>query len=365
MMQKNRQRKQKQKTGKRPVITTTWVVTAFALICSVLCAVYYNYQLQNYENGVIEVYADQQDSYVQLVLDQINLMKSRSDMEIIQDILGTLDASTNKYWTMAKNETLVFVRDVTETSRYRGVMEDNYYISDSAKIFINNLNVNYVNHQIIEIGDRDYVASGVKFIYNGEEYQICLMTNPDTILDHNAYLGAKINLTIMMGLILAIFLIVSIALGLRIERANRSQALIERENIQLRRAVEKLNNSLVMQEMYDTRTAVFHSNLLPMLMDKICEKNAVPVVLLMIKFEDRGKQEVFLEGSQITLGKKYLRFRIAQNQILLVGIRCTKDEMQKAASFVIDTGGSIIDSTEFDSNLNENLTAYTQKWGLE
>ena len=59
--------------------------------------------VHQFENGIIEVCADQQDAYVQLVLDQIYIKDNRDDASIIEEILGTLDASTNKYWTFSKN----------------------------------------------------------------------------------------------------------------------------------------------------------------------------------------------------------------------------------------------------------------------
>ena len=43
-----------------------------------------------YEYSVLTSYAKQQDSYVKLVLDQINLQAERTDDEIIENILASL-----------------------------------------------------------------------------------------------------------------------------------------------------------------------------------------------------------------------------------------------------------------------------------
>lgn len=72
------------------IITTICVVAAAALgglITYIL--------IGRYEKGIIEVCATQQDAYVQLVLDQINLKDNRDDEEIINDILKTMDSSSN------------------------------------------------------------------------------------------------------------------------------------------------------------------------------------------------------------------------------------------------------------------------------
>ena len=52
-----------------------------------------NQQMKSYEDSILSIYAEQQDAYVQLVLDQINVLDDRSDEEIVTKILGSLDAS--------------------------------------------------------------------------------------------------------------------------------------------------------------------------------------------------------------------------------------------------------------------------------
>ena len=67
----------------------SFAIIVFALVvgCVVL------YQTKTYNNSVLEIYASQQDQYIKLVLDQINLKKdaSGSGQEMIRD-LGRLMA---------------------------------------------------------------------------------------------------------------------------------------------------------------------------------------------------------------------------------------------------------------------------------
>ena len=119
-----------------------------------------NQQMKSYEDSILSIYAEQQDAYVQLVLDQINVLDDRSDEEIVTKILGSLDASSRKYWTLTKNKALLFVKDVTETNRYKGLTSNTFFSGDSANDFLQNLAVNKVSHKIIQMGDDRYVASG-------------------------------------------------------------------------------------------------------------------------------------------------------------------------------------------------------------
>ena len=88
------------KPGKHPIlIITTICVVIAAAACGWLSYI----QINRYEKGILEVCATQQDSYVQLVLDQINLKENRDDQDIINDILKTMGASSNKYWVLSRN----------------------------------------------------------------------------------------------------------------------------------------------------------------------------------------------------------------------------------------------------------------------
>ena len=50
-----------------------WVVTTLSVLFVLLVALWAWFQLGTYEQGVLDVYANQQDGYVQLVLEQIHL----------------------------------------------------------------------------------------------------------------------------------------------------------------------------------------------------------------------------------------------------------------------------------------------------
>ena len=195
----------KKKTGKiryRPVIILTYFV-------AVLGAFFGIYLMNQYEKSLLNIYAMQQDAYVQLVLDQINLQPKQTDEGIIENILGTLNTSDSSYWTLSKEQTLLYVKNVTETNQYKGVTTNSFYITNTATKFLDSLTLNRVVHRIIYMDNTRYVASGVIFEYNNAPYRICLLTDDTVILDNNDFLATKIAMYIFWIALLLMLVIVS------------------------------------------------------------------------------------------------------------------------------------------------------------
>ena len=89
----NKKRVKKNKKPKNVLVITTIYVICFSVIAGVFAYT----RINKYEEGVLEVCATQQDAYVQLVLDQINLKSNRDDEQIINDILGTMNSSSKMF----------------------------------------------------------------------------------------------------------------------------------------------------------------------------------------------------------------------------------------------------------------------------
>lgn len=300
-----------------------------AIICLVIVfAGFAVYQIKRYETSVLDIYADAQDAYVQLVLDQINIAADRTEFEIVEDILGTLDASSNRYWTFSSEEALIFVKDVTETNRYKGFTTSTYYVSDEAKEFIRNLRTNRVVHEVIPINEREYIASGVAFEYNDTMYQMCLLTNPRTVLDHNIYLNARINLCVMIGVVLLLFLLTAIAFVLQHHKLAEALQNEKAANEALRMSVEKLTAALERNRLFDTQLTVFNHSILPMLQEKLEARNVTPYCIFSLVYETEEARKAFLERSQLLLDHKVFRFHDeAEKRIILVPVLYTKDEV--------------------------------------
>lgn len=143
-------RREKKKKKRHPIVGVTLLCTLLASLCAGALAWF---QLNRYEAGLVEVCAVQQDSYVQLVLDQIRMRRDQKSRGEIEDILGSMDASSNKYWTFSRGQDMLFVKDVLETNKYKGFTTATYYVSDSARSFLEDIRVDRVSHAGIFIED--------------------------------------------------------------------------------------------------------------------------------------------------------------------------------------------------------------------
>lgn len=324
--------------GKKSRKGSGWLVALAVMITAGLGG-FALLQIRQYEKSVLEIYADSQDAYVQLVLDQINLIENRTDEEIVNDILGTLDASSNRYWTLSNQNALVFVKDVLETNRYRGFTTSTYYVSPEARSFIEQLTVNRVVHEQIPMEEQTYIASGVAFRYNGTDYQICLLTNPDTVLDQNIYLNARINLSILVAAVLFLFLGTLIAMTLLFDRRGERLEQIGHQNAELRATIEKLSAELERKRLFDTQLSVFHSDVLPMMLKKLERKKISPVVVATLSYDSEEARQQFLLAGQILLDEHVFRFHQEETHTLtLVAVFCSRTAALRAIRAAMNPG---------------------------
>ena len=297
-----------------------WLVCCLVLLCTVLTACFTAYQFRNYENGKKEVYANQQDAMVQLVLDQVRLQGGSE--EAVTRILATLDASTGRYWTLSADETMLFVKDVVETNKYKGFTARTYYITDSAHAFFQSLPQNGVLHRIILIDDKEMIASGAAFSFGGKVYRICMLTNTDTLLEQNAYLNAKINLLAMLAVLLCMFAVFLILLAIDDSRQRRRHARAEQECQALRRRIDETNTRYLERDLYLPRKHVFHMDALPLLAEKLVQRQAKHCAVLYLEADSPEAADSFLSACTVWLGDDVFRFASDATHLALVFTRC-------------------------------------------
>lgn len=310
------------------------VLAILIILLVALCIAISVYQLYRYDKGVLEIYADQQDGYVELVMEQIALRDPEAtDDEIIKEILGTLDASSGKYWTLSKDDYLVFVKDVLETNRYKGFTTSTYMVEQSANEFLNHLRRNWVTHSTIKMDGDDYIASGVEFEYNGQSYRICLLTNTSVILDNNEFLSAKITIILMLILILVIVAVAFMTLTIELEKVKQEtdelHSHIREQNIK----IGELDQEMMEREQYSTRLNAYHISVLQNFLEKLRERKAYPMHFMKITFDSGKTREEFLEHAQMMLDKKVLRFMMREEQdLLLIFLQYGESEAKTAVN---------------------------------
>ena len=296
-------------------------MTVLVLVLAVIGTIVAAIALKRYENGLLDVCARQQDNYVQLVLDQINLEKYRSDDEIIGNILGTLNSSTSRYWTFTKGESILFVKDVMETDKYKSYTMDSYYNSESTRRFIDSLEKDRIVHDTIEVKGVEYIASGTMFTYNGNDYELCLLTNDSIFLENNDFLSAKIELIMLIVLIIALLIVIPIVLTQRNVKLAKEHEKTKKELGEFADKIVLLNARLDEQNIYDARKNLFSADLIDEFVDKLAiRKTAFPVYYVRVECTTENGEVRLLDNTNIIFGKNALRFkdRINNHIILLI-----------------------------------------------
>lgn len=290
------------------------------------------YQLHRYDEGVLSIYADQQDGYVELVMEQVALRDpDATDSQIIQEILGTLDASSGKYWTLSKDDYLVFVKDVLETNRYKGFTTNTYYVDQNAEDYLNSLRRNWVTHRMIHMNGDRYIASGVEFLYDNTPYRICLLTNADVVLNNNDFLSAKITIVIMLILVFVIALVTFMSLAVVLDKQRAKAEELDEHIVRQNLKIDELDQEVLHMEQYSTRWNSYRESVLPTFLEKLRERNAFPLSLKKIVFDKAASREEFLEHAQMLLDKKVLRFTMDKdNELLLLFIKYSESEIDEA-----------------------------------
>ena len=293
-------------------------VTVVVFVIAVLIGVFGYYEVRQYDESILEIYAEQQDSYVKLVLDQINLQKDRTDDEMIDDILNSLVASDKRYWTLTKDQDILYVKDVSETNRYKGFTSDSYYLSTGGKAFVDSLETDRIVHDMIEIDQERYVASGTKFSYLGNEYKICLLTYEKVILDNNKLLQTRIMICIVLFALLLILIIAIMAGTQLIDKKNEKIEKLSQRVVTLNKEVESLEDKLAMEFSYNAGNSIFHESVLTQFLEKLEKRRVAPLTLAMFQRDKKADIRELFKKVDKSAGKKYLKFEIGSDQLLLL-----------------------------------------------
>lgn len=303
--------------------------------------------------------------YVQLVVDQINLKSNRDNEEIITDILGTLDASSNKYWTFSRDQAMLFVKDVLETNKYKGFTTATYYVSDSAREFLDTLKQDRVTHSQIEVDEKEYIASGVTFSYQGGTYRLCLLTNRSVLLDNNNFLGAKVNLLTTVALTLLLLMMLPVIFARRIRLLMVKEEEQEESIWALNGRVEQLNKRLSEKDLHDTRYNLWRGDAIVDFMEKLEERGARPVSVVEVCCADIEARETFLQSARYSLDKQVLRFELGEHDLLLVFVQVEEDTVVLSLLPLMGRGTSMGRRYTTDPNTGLNAATVRRKFELK
>lgn len=220
-------------------------ITIEVIAVAMVLVAYATWQIYNYEQGVAELYAQEQDGYVEIVARQINLYGDIAGDEFVEETIEMLDTTSQRYWTLDNTEYFLFVKSISETNVYKTFSTDTFYNTQSAQDFLAVLRKGEVKHSIITLDGVKYVASGIIFEYSGTQYRLCLLTDYEVMLTNNAYLSSKLYLLIVLFLLIALLAIVIIYFAGRLLKAKRKVEKIGEDNAELNKYIDYLDDVIM------------------------------------------------------------------------------------------------------------------------
>lgn len=223
-----------------------------SIVFMIIFAVYGYYQIEKYEEGMADIYAEEQDGYVSLVSERVK--SGSAIISTAEDTVEVLDSSNNKYWTLDDKSTILYIKNVSETNQYRNLDPEKYYKSKTAKAFLNGLSQDKVNHSIIEIEGKKYIASGILVGTDDELVRMILLTDYQILFSNNVYLSNKIFLSIAIAAVALIFVICIILMAIYISKERKRGEAIREQNEILQEKIESISNHEGVKQILMKRT---------------------------------------------------------------------------------------------------------------
>ena len=297
-------------------------VTICTLFIAFLLAGFAWWEIYNYEQGVAELYAQEQDGYVEIVARQIERYGDVAGDRFVEDTIEMLDSTSQRYWTLDNSQYFLFVKSINDTDIYKTFSTDTFFNTQSAQSFLSILKKGTVTHSIIRLEGYKYVASGIIFEYGGTEYRLCLLTDYDVMLTNNAYLSSKLYLLIDLIIMIAIVVIVCIFFAIRISDERKKVHDIKEVNTQLNRYIDFLDNAVMGR---NSTAIITGEGKIMHLIHRMEERKIYPCTFIDVKL-DTDKMIPFYEAHRESLRKGVVWIRYSRDNFMLVFGKLKKDE---------------------------------------
>jgi hypothetical protein len=220
----------------------------------------------------------------------------------------------------------LFVKNVTETSKYQGSSTEDFNLDEAGEAFFAALTLNRVQHTILLLNGERYVASGTLFSYNDKTYHLCLLTDETVILDNNDFLSVKIEMYIYILVILVTLLVVTMTAEILTQRKeiniHKSRDRIE----VLNRYVGELEAELQEKESYNSRYNVYGMQMIDSFMLQLDMNSVRRVVFARLHFPNEMVKIKFLSDAETLLDQNVLRFQEDSGDILLLMVHFNSEQ---------------------------------------
>jgi hypothetical protein len=308
-------KKIKQRDKSNQIFILTMILVPCIVLLGLVVGFAHRYQQ---ETGILDVCADQQDARVKQVLNQVVGLGDWESGETVTDILTALDSSDNQYWTFSSNQTLLFVKNKSETSTWSGFTTATYYSSDSAQSFYEQLRLNRVTHAIISIDGVKYLASGVVFNHQDVTYQLCLLTSRDTVLDNNHFTNARILYWILIVGLLCLVTVIPIVLAIKIRTMSGTIHQLEQNGQTMNLRLNKYSEDFADMDLHNTRFNLWRPAVLSKFAEGLQARGASPVTLMRIHCDTSEDRKQFLNTATFMLDHMVLRFAATGTDLILI-----------------------------------------------
>ena len=297
-------------------------VTIAVLVAAFLLTAFAGWQIYNYEQGVAELYAQEQDGYVEIVARQIERYGDVAGDKFVEDTIEMLDSTSQRYWTLDNSQYFLFVKSINDTDIYKTFSTDTFFNTQSAQSFLQMLKKGQVTHSIIRLDNFKYVASGIIFEYAGTEYRLCLLTDYDVMLTNNAYLSSKLYLLIDLILMIAIVVIACIFFAVRLSGERKKVQDLKNAGKQLNKYIDFLDNAVMGR---NSTAIITGEGKIMHLIHRMEERKIYPCTFIDIKL-DTDRMIPFYEEYRDKLKKGVVWLRYSKDKYMLVFGKMKKDD---------------------------------------
>lgn len=336
----------------------TLVVIFFAIVSDVFVVI----QLKNYETRFLELYGSEQDGYVSVILGQINRLGENATEDDITEIISSLDATASRYWTLSKGDSILFVKSVTETNRYKGFTDGTYYATETASEFMNSLAINQVDHKIIYLDNDRFIASGMIFNWQGDRYRVCLLTYDRVILEDNILLECKNSIIIILSMVLALLVILSMVMSRKIRRQEDHIDKQEEHVVWQNQQIALLDEQLKREYAFSASKHVFKNTVLDEFLETLDQKNVYPLHFAVFETESLEARDEFFEHMQVVLDNHVLRFSMDERLVVLIFVRYDKEMSNKIIDSLENWNVRGLGNLYCTDNMNSYKTQFDKFW---
>ena len=216
---------------------------------------------------------------------------------------------------------------------------------------------NKVVHGVIKIEENSYIASGVLFEYQGEEYRLCLLTNTMVLLENNELLRARTEIGVTIFFLTVLFALTALLFAMKVRKLELEKADTHKTMQEMNEHIERLNDQLTKWDIHDTQKNVWSRDSLLGFAERLEQRAAYPLTLVLVRTGDLAESKKFLDLAHYVLDHNQLRFQINDMLFAFLFVQCDARAVDYSLKPLVARYGQVIRSITVDENSEEDLVS--------